>query len=128
MYKEMFRELSLKINDSDNPYKKDDLEIVEEYPNKCSYYIEKVVSMESAILIARFRMEPEDYRNYIMELDRSRKIAHDALIAETKILNKICQIYGYPEIYNGSFENRNEIAEFAKKIVDEFFEKRQRAV
>lgn len=128
MYKKMFKELSEKINDSDGQYKKDDLEIIEQYPVKCAYYIEKVANMESAIQIARFRMEPEDYRNYIMELDRSRKIAHNALISETKLLNKICQIYNYPEIYTGSFEDRNEIAEFAKKIVDEFFEKRQRAI
>jgi len=127
MLKEKLTGLSLKIKSSDNLYKDMDIEFVENYAKKCGEYVEKVNAMESAISIARYRMEAEEYREYIMELDRSRKIAHDALIADTKVLNKICQIYNYPLIYTGSFEDRNEIAEFAKKIVDEFFEGRQKA-
>lgn len=128
MYKEMLAELASKINSSESLYKNEDIEIIEQYPNKCAVYIEKVTAMETAINTARFRMEPDEYREYITELDRSRKIIHDALISDTKLLNKICQIYGYPEIFTGNLNDRNEIAEFAKKIVDEFVEKRQKAV
>jgi len=127
VYKEMLTELSLKIKSSDSLYKNEDIEFVEKYARKCGEYVEKVNAMETAINIGRYRMEPEEYREYVMELDRIRKIAHDALIADTKMLNRICEIYNYPPIYTGSLDDRNEIAEFAKKIVDEFFEGRQKA-
>lgn len=125
MWKEKLSGLTSTIEKSNSEFAKEDIETVELYIKKCGEYIKAVNDMESAIATARFRMEGEDYRQYIMNLDRTRKIVHDDLINSTKLINRLCEIYGYPKIYTGSWD-RIEVAEFAKQIVNEFFEKRQK--
>ena len=112
------------INKSHEKYKDDDLQAVEEFINDCGRYVEKVTAMEAAISAARFRLEPEDYRQLIMELDRSRKLAHDALIASVRLVNRLCGVYGVQKVYDGPDE-RIPIAEFAMEVTNEFFKERR---
>lgn len=70
--------------------------------------------------------EPEEYREHLVNLDKSRKIAHDSLIVSTRLLNKLCRLYDIEPIYKGS-DSRIEVAEFAKQVVDEFFAERKTA-
>ncbi|SHF76596.1 Protein of unknown function [Caldanaerobius fijiensis DSM 17918] len=91
---------------------------MEDYIKDCNHYAKTVADMEGALTVARYRLEGEEYREYIANLDRNRKIAHDALIASTKLLNKLCKIYGEPAIYTGG-ESRIEIAKFAIAVTDE---------
>ncbi|MEQ6359529.1 DUF3232 domain-containing protein [Thermoanaerobacter thermohydrosulfuricus] len=125
MLREKFNVLVQRIKDEAGTYWKEDLESVEDSIKQCGRYIKTVNDMESAITSARFRMEPEDYREYIMNLDRSRKIEHDALIVSVRVLNRLCSMYRVDPIFIGDLENRIEIAEFAKAVVDEMFETRQ---
>lgn len=125
MLREKFNTLVQRIKDESGAYWKEDLETVEDSIKQCGRYIKTVNDMESAITSARFRMEPEDYREYIMNLDRSRKIEHDALIVSVRVLNRLCSIYRVDPIFTGDLENRIEVAEFAKAVVDEMFETRQ---
>lgn len=122
--KQKFQQLISAINTSDSEFTKDDIESVENVINDAAKYIEKVAAMESAMLSARFRMEPEDYREFIINLDRSRKITHDALIASIRLVNRICGAYGVEKIYTGPME-RIPIAEFGKEVVDCFFSQRK---
>lgn len=98
---------------------------VEEIINSCGQYIEKVNAMESALVSARFRLEGNDYRDYMVDLDKSRRLAHNSLIVSVKLLNRYCKLANIDPLYEGDLESRIEIAEFAKEIVDEMFESRK---
>jgi Protein of unknown function (DUF3232). len=125
MWREKFNELTARIKDSKEEYWRDDLEALEDSIKQCGEYIKSVNNMEAAITSARFRMEPEDYREYIMQLDNTRRIEHNYLIRSVRLINKLCSIYRVEPIYKGDLDNRIEIAEFAKSVVDEMFDTRQ---
>ncbi len=57
LMKERFATLIDAINNSNEPHKNDDLQSVEDLIQDCGRYIESVNKMESAIAVARFRME-----------------------------------------------------------------------
>lgn len=122
--REKFTELTNKIKESNSEYALNDIKNVEEYIQECGNYIKRVNDMEAALTVARYRMEPEDYREYIVELDKKRKVAHDSLIASTRLLNKLCNLYGVEPIYSGS-DSRIEIADLAKAVVDEMYDTRK---
>lgn len=64
LMKERFATLIDAINNSNEPHKNDDLQSVEDLIQDCGRYIESVNKMESAIAVARFRMEAEEYRGH----------------------------------------------------------------
>jgi len=106
------------------PRKNSELKIINDFINDCGNYIEKVTAMESALATQRFRLDPQDYRELIIQLDRSRKIAHDAVMAMTRVINRLCLAYDIPQVYEGDDE-RILVAEFAKEVVDDFFTERK---
>lgn len=112
------------INNSGSQYKSSDLKAVEDLIVDCGSYIDKVAAMEAALAAARFRMEPGDYQDLIVRLDRSRKYAHDALIASVRLINRLCGVYNTDVVYNGPDE-RILIAELAAEVVMEFFKERK---
>ncbi|MGI9951420.1 DUF3232 domain-containing protein [Moorellaceae bacterium AZ2] len=122
--KERISALIQAINMSGTPHKKDDLQSVEDFIEDCGKYIDSVMAMEAALAVARYRMEPEDYREHIIELDRRRKLNHDALIASVRLVNRLAKLYGCEPVYTGPDE-RIAIAEFAMEITQEFFAERK---
>ncbi|SHF91431.1 Protein of unknown function [Caldanaerobius fijiensis DSM 17918] len=120
MIREKFNSLVEKIKSSGSSFVTDDMLAIEEYIKACGNYVKAVIDMEAAMIAARDRMEPREYREYIAQLDKNRKVVHDSLIASTKLINRLCETYGEPIIYTGG-DNRIEIAEFAKKVIDEIF-------
>lgn len=104
---------------------KDCIEYVEDIIKSCGTYIERVTAMEAAISTARFIMEPEDFRAYVGNLDKSRKMAHDGLLANLAILNRYCRLAEVSPIYTGDLNNRYEAADFALLVVNTFFEERK---
>ncbi len=112
------------INASENPLKKDDLQAVEDFIDDCGKYIDSVMAMEAALAVARYRMEPEDYRAHIIELDRRRKMNHDALIVSVRVMNRLARLYECEPIYTGPDE-RIAIADFAMEVTQEFYAERK---
>ena len=98
---------------------------IEEIINSCGRYIESINSMEAAITSARFRLEGNDYREYVMNLDKSRRLTHNSLIVSVKLLNRYCRLAEMDPIYKGDMESRIEIAEFAQNVVNEMFDTRK---
>lgn len=98
---------------------------IEEIIDSCGRYIESINSMEAAITSARFRLEGNDYREYVMNLDKSRRLTHNSLIVSVKLLNRYCRLAEMDPIYKGDMESRIEIAEFAQKVVNEMFDTRK---
>ena len=120
------KEISRLVEKMEEKNATDDIEIVQGFVQDCSRYVNAVVNMENAITVSRFILEPDAYREHLVNLDKSRKIAHDSLIVSTKLVNKLCRLYDIEPVYKGS-DSRIEIAEFAKLVVDEFFAERKTA-
>lgn len=108
-----------------NRAEKEDIELVEQALESCNRYVRSVVNMENAIGVARFRMEASEYRAYIQQLDYSRKINHNATIVNVKLLNRLCDLYGVEPVYEGDVDNRKEVAAFAFRVVQDYFEGRR---
>lgn len=110
--------------------KSDDL-IVEEldsFVRACQLYTEKVVSMERVITLLRFTLDPEEYRLKVQEIDRARRIAHDALISRVDLLNRIAQMFGQEMLLDytavAQAENQSErevVARMAGEVMNEYF-------
>ena len=125
MLREKFNQLTEAIKSSGAEFLRDDLTTLEDSIKQCGEYIKAINNMEAAITTARFRMEPEDHRAYIMQLDNTRRLEHNSLIVSVRVINRLCSIYRIEPIYKGDLENRIQVAEFAKSVVDEMFDTRQ---
>ncbi|MFW6024854.1 MAG: DUF3232 domain-containing protein [Candidatus Woesearchaeota archaeon] len=121
--KEKFNKLIDSIKETKDEFMSDDLDMVNDCIKDCATYIERVVAMEAAIKVLRFRLEPEKYRSKIADLDRARKDAHNALIASINAVNRMTTYYNVEPIYNGE-DDRYAKAEFAKAVVDIYFKER----
>lgn len=90
-------------------------------------YVAAVNNMENAVAVARFCMEPQEYRDHVQELDRSRRITHDALIARITATNRVCDAAGCEKLYSGDISDRTAIADFSFEVVREVFANRNKA-
>lgn len=117
-YKKLIENLASKIKDNS------DLEILEDVEKDFSHYVKSVSDMEHGIAVARFRLEGEEYRNYIQNLDKQRRAAHNAAIVSVRILNRFCKLYNTDLIFAGNIEDRVQVGNFCMKVVNELFENR----
>lgn len=121
MYKTNFITLVNSYNDDE-----DALDLIETNMNNLNGYVSAVYAMEVQIQTLRFRLEGEDYREAVTNLDKRRRNAHEAAIAACSILNRLANLAGVEPLYSGNLEDRNEVAEFCIAIVDELFRGRSR--
>ena len=70
-------------------------------------------------------IEGEEYRNTVSSLDKNRSLAHNSLISDVTAMNRLCTKAGIEPVYKGNIDNRIEVADFAKEIATELFEKRR---
>lgn len=124
MFKEKIDLLIQAINRSNDNEKAEYLQAVESMIVDCGRYIERVTAMEAAQATARFRMEADEYKDLIVRLDRARKYAHDSMMVNVKLVNRICALMGAEKIYDG-LDERILIADFAGQITREYFEDRR---
>ncbi|MCL2321619.1 MAG: DUF3232 domain-containing protein [Oscillospiraceae bacterium] len=87
-----------------------------------------MAKMETSIQSARFRLDPDEYRETVERLDRNRKYAHDVCISNLKIINKLAQIANQDILFlNLEHMTRTEIAEkYILPIANEFREYNER--
>lgn len=105
----------------------DKTSLVRDMVDSCANYVDTVVNMENAINVYRFRVEdPSELRVMIQRLDQTRRIVHNTVISNVRIVDRLCKINGVEPVFGGLDEDRLAIAEFAKKVVDEFFEDRKK--
>lgn len=111
-----------------NAYSKDEdaLELIETIMSNLNNYVSAVYAMEVQIQTLRFRLEGDEYREAVTNMDRRRRIAHEAAIAACSMLNRLAGLEGVEPLYSGNLEDRNEVAEFCIAIVDELFHGRSR--
>lgn len=104
----------------------DDLAIMKRALEACNDYVSKVDSMEQQMQLARFHLEGEEWRELVERLDRNRRVAHDAMMVDINVVNRLCAMFGIEPFFAPKDENdRLEYAAFAKEVVDTYFAKGQ---
>lgn len=90
----------------------------------CSEYATLVAQQEQRIQVARFRMEPNDYREFVQNIDYNRRLAHNCLMKGVDKLNNWCAKFGVAKIaYEVDLEDRESYGAFALRVVNEYFKK-----
>lgn len=88
----------------------------------CVDYVNIVSSQEVQIQHARFTMNGEEFRQYVMELDRHRRALHEGLMARVNFANRLCVKLNTPVLAERvTEENRETYFAFAKEVVDSYF-------
>lgn len=62
--------------------------------DSCRNYVGMVDRMEANIRTARETMDAEDFRRRVQTLDMNRRTAHEGLMIDVNMLNKICANIG----------------------------------
>ena len=121
--KKLMNKIDTNVEDpEERDFQKD---MIYELAEDCADYIRAISNMENAINIARFTIEGEEYRETISNLDNLRRRSHNAVIVNTKVLNRLCALYSMPPIYKGDINDRIAISNFAKEYIDELYDERR---
>lgn len=116
----MIKDKFLKLIDA---YKddKDLLEFIDDSISKFPKYVDSVVTMEYRIPILRLRLEGQKYRDAVMNLDENRRMIHNTAMDACKQLNRISEMADLEPFFTGNPDSRQEVADFACEITNEFF-------
>ena len=87
----------------------------------CVSYVEIVSNEEILIQNARFRLAGQELRDFIMSLDKTRRMRHNALMVQVNMLNRLCRMFKFPELADVDELRRESYYDFAKKVVDEYY-------
>lgn len=113
--------ISLKF-DSDPEGKETSFDMLESGLAALQGYVGVVYQMEVSIPILRERLDtPQEIGERIMELDQRRRTYHNAAVARCASMNRLCEIVGAENLYEGDTEDRNAVAEFCMAAVKEVF-------
>lgn len=82
-------------------------------------YVKRVALEEQQMQAARFRMEPEDFREFVMGIDRARRLNHDACVMQLGILNRLASQFGMAPFL--VTDDREAVAKFAMEVVNVYF-------
>lgn len=94
------------------------VEDVKDTVNLCRNYVGMVDRMEANIRTARETMDAEDFRRRVQTLDMNRRTAHEGLMIDVNMLNKICANIGIPPVADVDEDNRESYYSFAKKVAE----------
>ncbi|HPR94118.1 MAG TPA: DUF3232 domain-containing protein [Syntrophomonadaceae bacterium] len=59
----------------------------------------------------------------LADVDTARSRTHDSLIAQINIINRLCEKYGVPYVYEGDDDRRSK-GDFALQLINEYFRDR----
>lgn len=122
MFREKINEFIKVISETEDS---ECLDMMEELIGSASDYMRRVNVLEVGVMVGKYNKEGDEYREYIEKLDKQRSNAHNSLISNVKVINRLCRNHNLPLIYEGNEEERVEVAEFAQKVVDELFSTRR---
>lgn len=105
----------------------DDLALIERNMNAIVSYVNRVFMMEYSMPIYKIKYEGRDLQEKIMDLDKARRIAHEAAISAVSKMNRLAVIYKTSIFYDGDIEDRYAVGDFCENVVSEFFAGRDKA-
>ncbi len=97
----------------------DERDLIEKMVLAAGDYVRAVIHMKAKTLNYAGRAG-EELRAAAEQSDRERTNCHNALIAYTDIVNRICGLHTLPPIYTGS-SARREYGHFAIALTEEIF-------
>lgn len=103
------------------------LSVFEATINSMGDYINCVLYMETGLQVARFRLEGQELRDRIMELDQRRRLAHDAMLGRVSALNRICGMVGCEPFFAGDVADRYKVADYAMTVTQALFVNRNQS-
>ena len=101
------------------------IEIIEDTINGYGDYVAYVHKMESLKPILKIKLGKDEYKNAVGEMDKRRTRIHNAAIASTKTINRLCEFNELPLFFQRNIEDRVEVAEFIRDVVVNVFENRK---
>ena len=102
------------------------LEIIEDTVNVYGDYVAYVYKMESLRPILKIKLSMDEYKNVVEEMDEKRTRIHNAAIAATKVINRLCESNDLSLFFEGNIDDRVEVAEFIRNVVVNVFQNRKR--
>jgi len=84
-------------------------------------YVNNVVNYTTRMPIIYATMEGQELRDAVMDLDRSRKTAHDTAIVGLSMLNRISDMLGEEPFAEVDTSNRQAVADFCGQYVNETY-------
>jgi len=123
--KKKIKELMEKIENQNSENRDLEKKMIEDLAKDCAEYISSIIKMENTINVAKTRLEANEYRETITNLDNRRTGSHNLVISDVKVLSKVSILYKLPPIFTGDVNSRIEVAQFAKQYVDELFNERR---
>ena len=103
----------------------DVLEIIEDTINVYGDYVAYVYKMESIRPILKIKLGIDEYKNAVEEMDEKRTRIHNAAIAATKVINRLCESNDLSLFFEGNIDDRVAVAEFMRDVVTNVFENRK---
>lgn len=97
------------------------VERLEYYADAFPTYVLRVYNNVILSKTARFRLEGQDLRDRLMELDSKRRAAHEAAIDACNILNRQCDRLGVARCSEEDTGNRSKVADFTGRFVFETY-------
>ncbi len=132
---EKIRELEQKIIEVETDPEEVDfmIDFIEDNFDKFRYYFNAVYEHVRGGEVAKLRLDSgrystQEYQDFVMDKDTSRKIAHDSAMDACSIINRQCDAYGVAHICpdviveNERQMNRGEVADFAGEFVYKVFQ------
>ena len=101
------------------------IEIIEDTINGYGDYVAYVHKMESLKPILKIKLGKDEYKNAVEEMDEKRTRIHNAAIASTKTINRLCEFNKLPLFFQRNIEDRVEVADFIRDVVVNVFENRK---
>lgn len=99
MYREKIHEFIRTISESND---RECLDLMEDLISSASDYVRRVNVLEIGLMVGKYNKEGAEYREYIEKLDKQRSNAHNALITNVKIINRLCKNNNLELIYSGN--------------------------
>lgn len=122
MYRQKINEFIRTISESDD---RECLDLMEDLIASASDYERRVNVLEIGLMVGKYNKEGSEYREYIEKLDKLRSNAHNSVITNVKIINRLCRNNNLEPIYSGNEEDRIEVVGFAQQVVEELFSTRR---
>lgn len=119
MIKERIDHIVAELQEKSDSTTERKLDYIQKMIQSAVNYVRTVVVMGAQMDIAKFRMEPEDYRMFVEQLDCNRRLAHNSFIIKLNVVNRICLDLGFDPIYDGP-DHRADKGEFAFSLVEEY--------
>ena len=119
-----YLKLADKIKSSGSPDAADDLEALNDAMTSFREYVNKVDAGEQQILLAAVRFEGDEYREMVSRYDRNRHDQHETAIANTRLVNRLAELYGVEPLFTGDDKDRLAVADFTLDVVTKLFQNR----